>query len=124
MVFPSIEFAVFFPAVLALSWLLMPHPRLWKHVYWLLVPQVRDADVQPVTRAVNAAVLAAAAPFRAQVRVLDLPRILTPAGRFRAAMDVGGRETIVRDPDGIHLNDAGAEIAADLVERALNRDFS
>ena len=30
MVFPSVEFALFFPAVLALSWLLMPRPRLWK----------------------------------------------------------------------------------------------
>src|SRR3954447_17526475 len=30
MVFPSVEFAIFFPPVLALSWLLMPHPRLWK----------------------------------------------------------------------------------------------
>ncbi len=30
MVFPSIEFAVFFPVVLGLSWLLMPHPRAWK----------------------------------------------------------------------------------------------
>ena len=30
MVFPSFEFAFFFPVVLALSWALMPHPRLWK----------------------------------------------------------------------------------------------
>lgn len=30
MVFPTIEFAGFFLAVLALSWLLMPHPRAWK----------------------------------------------------------------------------------------------
>src|SRR3954447_26544966 len=30
MVFPSVPFAVFFPAVLALSWLLMPAPRVWK----------------------------------------------------------------------------------------------
>jgi alginate O-acetyltransferase complex protein AlgI len=29
-VFPSYEFAFFFPVVLALSWALMPHPRLWK----------------------------------------------------------------------------------------------
>jgi len=29
-VFPSYEFAFFFPVVLALSWLLMPRPRLWK----------------------------------------------------------------------------------------------
>lgn len=30
MVFPSFEFAIFFPIVLALSWLLMPRPTLWK----------------------------------------------------------------------------------------------
>ena len=30
MVFPSIEFAIFFPLVLALSWALMPWPRFWK----------------------------------------------------------------------------------------------
>ncbi len=30
MVFPSFEFAFFFPLVLALSWLLMPRPHLWK----------------------------------------------------------------------------------------------
>jgi len=29
-VFPSLEFAIFFPLVLGLSWALMPHPRLWK----------------------------------------------------------------------------------------------
>jgi alginate O-acetyltransferase complex protein AlgI len=29
-VFPSVEFAVFFPVVLGLSWLLMPRPRAWK----------------------------------------------------------------------------------------------
>jgi alginate O-acetyltransferase complex protein AlgI len=29
-VFPSYEFAFFFPIVLALSWALMPHPRVWK----------------------------------------------------------------------------------------------
>jgi alginate O-acetyltransferase complex protein AlgI len=29
-VFPSYEFAFFFPVVLTLSWALMPHPRLWK----------------------------------------------------------------------------------------------
>ena len=30
MVFPSIEFAIFLPVVLAVSWALMPRPRLWK----------------------------------------------------------------------------------------------
>src|SRR5689334_24082542 len=35
MVFPSIEFAVFFPPVLALSWLLMPRP--WIHKPFILL---------------------------------------------------------------------------------------
>jgi len=30
LVFPSLQFAFFFPVVLATSWLLMPHPRAWK----------------------------------------------------------------------------------------------
>ena len=30
MVFPTIEFAVFFPPVLFLSWALMSRPRIWK----------------------------------------------------------------------------------------------
>jgi alginate O-acetyltransferase complex protein AlgI len=30
MVFPSIEFAIFFPVVFALSWALMPYPAAWK----------------------------------------------------------------------------------------------
>jgi D-alanyl-lipoteichoic acid acyltransferase DltB (MBOAT superfamily) len=29
-VFPTIQFAAFFAVVLTLSWLLMPHPRIWK----------------------------------------------------------------------------------------------
>ena len=29
-VFPTVEFAIFFPIVLALSWALMPQPALWK----------------------------------------------------------------------------------------------
>jgi D-alanyl-lipoteichoic acid acyltransferase DltB (MBOAT superfamily) len=29
-VFPTVEFAVFFPIVLALSWALMPRPQIWK----------------------------------------------------------------------------------------------
>ena len=30
MLFPTIEFAIFFPVVLAISWVLMPRQRLWK----------------------------------------------------------------------------------------------
>ena len=30
MLFPTVQFALFFPVVLALSWALMPRQRLWK----------------------------------------------------------------------------------------------
>jgi len=93
-------------------------------VYWLTVPSARDPDRAPITDAVNAAVYAAAAPIRNSVRVLDMGEIFTPEDRFRNAIDVGGRETIVREPDGIHLNDAGSALAAEEVEAALARDFT
>lgn len=93
-------------------------------VYWLTVPTARDPDRAPITDAVNAAVYAAAAPIRADVRVLDMGAIFTPEDRFRNAIDLDGRETIVREPDGIHLNDAGSALAAEEVEAALARDFA
>jgi uncharacterized protein len=93
-------------------------------VYWLTVPTARDPDRAPITAAVNAAVYAAAAPIASSVRVLDMGAIFTPEDRFRNAIDVDGRDTIVREPDGIHLNDAGSALAADAVEAALAADFT
>ena len=92
-------------------------------VYWLTLPLPRDAARQQIARAVNAAILVAAQPFRAQVRVLDMTNLFTPGGRYRAAMPISGRNTIVRRPDGIHLNDAGARLAADAVIARLRGDF-
>jgi lysophospholipase L1-like esterase len=92
-------------------------------VYWLLLPMPRDRDRQRIARAVNAAITVAAQPYRAQVRVQDMGAIFTPGGRYRAAMAVGGRDTVVREPDGIHLNAAGARVAADAVLAAVRRDF-
>jgi hypothetical protein len=92
-------------------------------VYWLTLPLPRDASRQKIARSVNAAILVAAQPFRSQVRVLDMTAVFTPGGRYRAAMPVGGRNTIVRRPDGIHLNDAGARLAATDVMARLRDDF-
>jgi uncharacterized protein len=92
-------------------------------VYWLTVPAARDPDRKPIVDAVNAAVYAAAAPYRSQVRVVDLNSVFTPGDRFREAMEVDGSETIVREPDGIHLNRDGSALAAEIVEREVARDF-
>ena len=92
-------------------------------VYWLTLPTPRDPDRQKIARSVNAAIAAAAAPFGAHVRVLDTVPIFTPDFKYRAAMDIDGRETIVRESDGIHLNEDGARLLADHVIAALDRDF-
>ena len=92
-------------------------------VYWLTLPMPRDPARQRIARAVNAAIAVAAQPFRSQVRVIDMTDVFTPGGRYRAAMTVNGRETLVRRPDGIHLNDAGAGVALDIVLPRLRADF-
>jgi hypothetical protein len=92
-------------------------------VYWLTLPIPRDDDFAEVARTVNAAIEVAAQPFRAQVRVLDMAELFTPGGRYRDAMTLDGRERIVRDADGIHLNNAGAALAAGQVLEAVRRDF-
>ena len=93
-------------------------------VYWLTLPAPREDDRQTIARAVNAAIEVAAQPYRAHVRVLDMEALFTPGGRYRDAMAVGGRSQIVREPDGIHLNALGAELAADAVLEAVERDFA
>ena len=91
-------------------------------VYWITVPTPRDGDRARISRVVNAALEVAVQPWRSQVRVVDTVATFTPGG-YRDAMPVDGRETIVRDADGIHLNDAGADLLADAVLEALRRDF-
>ena len=93
-------------------------------VYWLTLPRraTRDAPARSPARSTRRS-RSPAQPYRAQVRVLDMTALFTPGGRYRDAMDVDGREQIVREADGIHLNEAGAELAADAVQAALRRDF-
>lgn len=92
-------------------------------VYWLNLPAPRDPARQRISRTVNAAIAVAADPYRAQVRVLDLAALFTPGGRYRDAMNVGGRRRIVREADGIHLNDEGAAVALGPVLAALRADY-
>jgi hypothetical protein len=91
-------------------------------VYWITVPTPRDDDRARISRVVNAALDVAVQPWRAQVRIVDTVATFTPSG-YRDAMPIDGRETIVREADGIHLNEAGAELLADDVLEALRRDF-
>jgi lysophospholipase L1-like esterase len=93
-------------------------------VYWLTLPTPRDPRRAKIAHAVDAAIRVAAEAYRAQVRVLDMTALFTPGERYRAAMQIGGRDTIVREADGIHLDAAGASLAAEHVLAAIRSDFS
>ena len=93
-------------------------------VYWLLLPAPRSHDLAEVARAVNAAIQVAAQPWRAQVRVLDMSALFTPGWRYRDAMPIAGADTLVRNPDGVHLNARGAALASDHVLAAMRGDFA
>jgi len=92
-------------------------------VYWLTLPLPRDDGRQDVARVVNEAIRVASQPFRVHVRVLDMTELFTPGDKYRDSMEIDGEDRIVRESDGIHLNDEGAELAADRVLDALGSDF-
>jgi hypothetical protein len=50
--------------------------------------------------------------------------IFTPRFVYRDSMTIGGQPTLVRQSDGIHLNDAGSSLATKYVLAALDRDFT
>jgi lysophospholipase L1-like esterase len=94
-----------------------------ERIYWLTLPTQRDPARKPIADAVNQAIEAAAAERGAAVRVVDLRPTFTPGDTYRDAIDIDGKQTIVRESDGIHLNEDGASLAADVVLRAVDQDF-
>jgi lysophospholipase L1-like esterase len=93
-------------------------------VYWLTLPAPRDPARARIAHVVNAAIEVAAEPWRDEVRVLDMVPVFTPGWAYRDSMTVGGKPSIVRESDGIHLNDAGSAVAAQLVLTAVGSDFT
>ncbi len=93
-------------------------------VYWMALPTARDSGMDEVVDMVNASLDVASVPFRRDVRIVDLGAVLTPGDRFRSAMEIDGRDQLVRETDGFHLTEAGAKQAADAVEEALDKDFT
>jgi hypothetical protein len=61
-------------------------------------------------------------PWRRQARVIDTGAIFTPNG-YRDAMTVNGTPSIVRQPDGIHLNENGSRLLATTLLEQIRRDF-
>lgn len=93
-------------------------------VYWLTLPTPRESARARISLVVNAAIEVAAEPWRDQVRIVDAVPTFTPGDRYRDAITINGQPTIVRQADGIHLNDAGSALAAKLVLAAIGQDFT
>jgi hypothetical protein len=94
------------------------------HVYWVSVPKARDEARDRIANAVNVGVEAAAAPYRAQVDLLPTDPTFSPDGHYTDAIEVDGREQIVRESDGIHLNDLGSKILSEQVIADLGQDYT
>ena len=63
-------------------------------------------------------------PQFAKVPIFSKSELLTiPGDIYRDSIAIDGKQTIVRESDGIHLNEDGASVAADLVLQAVDRDF-
>jgi hypothetical protein len=91
-------------------------------VYWLTLPAARPHFWNHIYRAVNLSLESAAKREGDAVRLLDMGAIFTPSGRFQQTIKRGGHRVSVRQRDGIHLNVAGARIAARYVARRMQRD--
>jgi lysophospholipase L1-like esterase len=94
-----------------------------QRVYWLTIPTQRDPARKPIADTVNEAIEQAAAERGAAVRIVDLRPTFTPGDSYRDAIPIDGKQTIVRESDGIHLNEEGSSLAADLVLQVVDRDF-
>ncbi|MDQ6804251.1 MAG: GDSL-type esterase/lipase family protein [Actinomycetota bacterium] len=93
-------------------------------VYWLTLPTPRDNARAKIALVVNAAIQVAAEPWRDQIRVVDTVPVFTPGNRYRDSMTINGAPTIVRQSDGIHLNNPGSTLAAKIVLAAADKDFT
>jgi hypothetical protein len=94
-----------------------------QRIYWLTLPTQRDPARKPIADDVNQAIEQAAAAHGAAVRVVDLRPRFTPGDSYRDSIEINGNQTIVRESDGIHLNETGASVAADIVIGAVDKDF-
>ena len=91
-------------------------------VYWLTLPAPRGGNFVRVFSAVNRAIRRAASRVGDRARVIDLVPVFTPGNRFRQSVTYRGRTVDARQPDGVHLSRAGAQIAASLVIDRMRAD--
>jgi lysophospholipase L1-like esterase len=93
-------------------------------VYWITLPAPRDPERQHIARVVNAAVRVAVQPWASDVELVDSVPVFTPGFLYRDAMPVAGKQTLVREADGVHLNEAGSSLLARMITEELTRSYT
>jgi len=86
-------------------------------VLWLTAPTPRSVPLAAVTVQINKAILMAADGMPG-VKVLRLDLLFTPFG-FTDVIRYRGRDVRVRQVDGLHLNEAGTAIAAEVIKGVI-----
>ena len=105
----------------SVSQMMGAYTRKGRYVYWLTLPAPRDDARFKIFAAVNAGLDRAVRRVE-RARVVDLVAVFTPGYRYRRTIEVDGKQVVVRERDGIHLNARGGAIAARHVRRAMAAD--
>jgi hypothetical protein len=91
-------------------------------VFWVLLPAPRDPRRVASHHAINRAFRAAAATFPDGIRIVDIGPAISPGDVYRDTARYRGKRRLIREPDGIHLANAGVHIASDVILRAMRRE--
>jgi hypothetical protein len=57
------------------------------------------------------------------MRAVEVGARFTRGGRYRDSMTIDGRNRIVHQADGVHLNQTGSRLAADIALDALRQSY-
>jgi hypothetical protein len=102
--------------------------RLWtqgqtnRRVYWLSLPPARDAQWAFDFSRINAAI-ATAAQGTPGARYMNILGPITDHGKYVDYARIGGQWTLIREPDGLHLNMTGSQVVANEMVPILRHDW-
>jgi hypothetical protein len=102
--------------------------RIWtggsatRRVYWLSMPPARYPPWAVVDAQINVA-LARAARSVPGAEYLNILGPITNHGHYADSVPVGGQMTLVREPDGVHLNITGSDIVSHEVLAVIRREW-
>jgi uncharacterized protein len=101
--------------------------RIWtqggkRRVYWLSMPPARNTSWAYDDRQINIALKRAAARVPG-AEYLNILGPVTIRGRYTDFVTENGQPVLIREQDGVHLNEAGSAIVANEVLAVLEREW-